>query len=516
MPDNFPTQADSLLDRYRRARNRAILLSVASSALALGVLAGVWLSSTKRYVIASNGEIMVEMSSAFVEIARKVEPAVVNISTVIQPAIRASRRESFAEERPLLEQFGGRERARRGNGSGFVVDPQGYILTNQHVVAEADRIIVKFYDGSELPGRVVGADSETDLAVVKVDPLNQLAAARLGDSEKARVGDWVMAIGSPFNLSQTVTAGIISAKDREAVELNKKAARGFQYFLQTDAAINPGNSGGPLINLAGEVIGINTAIATATGDYNGIGFALPANEAQHVYLQLVRQGRVVRGFLGVITDPVTAQVAKVYGLPAARGAIISNINETVNVNGLDVASPGAKAGLRLNDVIVEYRGERIRDDKDLVRRIGSTPAGSSAALKIYRDGREMLLTVTVGRRPGADLPPEIEPVSMRGGVAAAQPIGISVSDLTGQLGIGRTINNVRGALVANVTTGSVAEDAGVRSGDVIESFNRETIRTRADFLRVLNRLRPGEPVVLQVYRDRWEPNPRLFVSFNKP
>jgi Do/DeqQ family serine protease len=516
--DAYDKPADVLLERYRRTRDRAIIVAVAACTLALGVVIGVSFSTAKRPAIAYDGEASVEMSSAFVEIARKVEPAVVNISTVSQPAMRASRRDYIVEERPQLEPYGpygGRERARRGNGSGVIVDPQGYILTNQHVIAEADRIIIKLYDGNELPGRVVGSDTETDLAVIKVDPPRELPAARLGDSEHARVGDWVLAIGSPFNLSQTVTAGIISAKDREAMELNKRAGRGFQYFLQTDAAINPGNSGGPLINLSGEVIGINTAIATTTGDYNGIGFALPSNEAMHVYRQLAKQGRVVRGFLGAVTDPVTPQLAKVYGLPAAHGAIVSNISETVFVDGRAVPSPAAKAGLQMGDVILDFRGERIRDDKDLMRRTGSTPVGTVAPLKVFRDGRELTLSITIGRRPGGELL-ESPAAAIKAEQPRAQSLGITVSELTGQLGISKTVSDVRGAYVANVTPGSVAEDAGLKNGDVIEALNRETIKTKADYARAFNRLRSGDPVVLLVYRDRMEPTPRFFISFTKP
>jgi len=510
-----PEQLERILVQQRRTRDRAILVAVAACTLALGVVLGVVFSSANRSAIAFDGDVPVEMSSAFVEVACKVEPSVVNISTVTQPASRSNRRDFFVEERPSLEPFNSRDRARRGNGSGVIVDAQGYILTNQHVIAEADRISVKFFDGNELPARVVGSDSETDLAVIKVEPTKELPVARIGDSERARVGDWAIAIGSPFNLSQTVTAGIISAKDREAADLNKRSARGFQYFLQTDAAINPGNSGGPLINLLGEVIGINTAIATTTGDYNGIGFALPSNEAMHVYQQLVKQGRVVRGFLGVVTEPVTPQIARVFGLPAPRGALVSNISDTVFVDRLPVPSPAAKAGLQINDIIWEFRGERVRDDKDLVRRSGSSPVGTVAPLKIYRNGREQTLTITVGRRPGMDgLEDQLK--ATRIDLLRPQSLGITVTDLTAQLGISKTVSNVRGVYVVSVASGSIAEDAGLKNGDVIEAFNREVTRTKADYVRLFNQLRPGDPVVLQVYRDRDEPNPRFFISFTKP
>src|SRR5690349_4629429 len=254
---SFASDNSELVERYRRSRQHAILIAVAACFLAAGVIIGVALSRQPK-VKAGDKEVNSELSSAFVEVARHVEPAVVNISVVIKPA-----------------RDGANEPALRGNGSGVVVDPQGYILTNRHVVVNgnqiADRIKVRFFDGAELLGHVVGTDAEVDLAVVKVEPPTPLTAAKIGDSEKIRVGDWVLAIGSPFGFDQTVTAGIISAKERDSTELYKQV--GFQYFLQTDAAINRGNSGGPLINLSGEVIGINSAIATSTGDYNGVCFA---------------------------------------------------------------------------------------------------------------------------------------------------------------------------------------------------------------------------------------------------
>ena len=271
-----------ILEKYRRQQRRAILIAVAACFLASGVIIGVLISRQPKLVKAVDREVNSELASAFVEVAKQVEPAVVNVSTVTQPVKRARSQNEFFTQRPSLDslQSGETEPARRGNGSGVIIDPRGYILTNHHVIQGVDRIKVKLYDGHELPGRLVGSDRETDLAVVKVDPPGPLTAARIGDSEKMRVGDWVLAIGSPFGLDQTVTAGIISAKERDSADLYNKV--GFQYFLQTDAAINRGNSGGPLINLSGEVIGINTAIATSTGDYNGICFAVPSSEAVSV------------------------------------------------------------------------------------------------------------------------------------------------------------------------------------------------------------------------------------------
>jgi serine protease Do len=509
-------QMEELVGRYRRSSRRATAIAIAAIFLALGVIVGVWLSRSPKSAKAGDGEVNSELSSAFVEIARAVEPSVVNVSTVTQPVQSPRLQNDLNIPRNSIEQFqlGPSEPARRGNGSGVIVDSKGYILTNFHVIAGADRIKVRLYDGSEIPGKVVGSDRETDLAVVKVEPVVELRAARFGDSEKMRVGDWVLAIGSPFGFDQTVTAGIVSARERDSNEVHKKTT--FQYFLQTDAAVNRGNSGGPLINLAGEVIGINTLIATATGDYNGISFAIPSSEAVGVYKQLVKQGQVIRGFLGAMTDRVTPQIAKIYGLPAARGAIISNIDETVKVDGIVVESPAAKAGLKLNDVIVELRGERIKDDEDLVRRVASTPVGTTAPIKIYRDKREMTLSVVVGRRPGREIPAKTASLPINSGDdLRKESIGISFGNLTSLQTDGNEIGVTHGVLVVRVEPGSVADDAELRANDVIEAINRETVRDKEDFKRVLNRLKPGDPIVLQVYR-RSRANPHIFISFNKP
>lgn len=507
---------EELVGCYRRSSRRATAIAIAAIFLALGVIVGGWLSRSPNSAKAGDGEVNSELSSAFVEIARAVEPSVVNVSTVTQPVQSPRLQNDLGIPRNSIEQFqfGPSEPARRGNGSGVIVDSKGYILTNFHVIAGADRIKVRLYDGSEIPGKVIGSDRETDLAVVKVEPVVELRAARFGDSEKMRVGDWVLAIGSPFGFDQTVTAGIVSARERDSNEVHKKTT--FQYFLQTDAAVNRGNSGGPLINLSGEVIGINTLIATATGDYNGISFAIPSSEAVGVYKQLVKQGQVIRGFLGAMTDRVTPQIAKIYGLPAARGAIISNIDKTVKVDGIVVESPAAKAGLKLNDVIVELRGERIKDDEDLVRRVASTPVGTTAPIKIYRDKREMTLSVVVGRRPGRDIPARAAATAINSGDdLRKETIGISFGNLTSLLSDGNDIDVTHGVLVVRVEPGSVADDAELRASDVIEAINRETVRDKEDFKRVLNRLKPGDPIVLQVYRKS-RANPHIFISFNKP
>ena len=509
-------QVEELVEHYRRSSRRATLIAVAALVLALSAVIGVWLSRSPSPAKAGDGEVNSELSSAFIEIARAVEPSVVNVSTVTQPTQPLRPQNELNIPRNSLEQFepGSGEPVRRGNGSGVIVDAQGYILTNYHVIDGADRIKVRFYDGSEAPGKVIGSDRETDLAVVKVEPVASMSAARFGDSEKMRVGDWVLAIGSPFGFDQTVTAGIISAKDRDSKEVHKQV--GFQYFLQTDAAVNHGNSGGPLINLSGEVIGINSLIATSTGDYNGISFAIPSSEAVSVYKQLVKQGRVIRGFLGAMPDRVTPQIAKIYGLPAPRGAIISNVEATVKVDGVTVESPAAKAGLKLNDVIVEFRGERIKDNEDLVRRVASTPVGSTAPVKIYRDGRQMTLSVVIGRRPGRETIADTAAAPGSVNDLRKDSLGVTVASLNSQLALDADLDSAKGVLVQRVDPGSVADDAGLKVNDVIETINREPIDDKEDFKRALNRLKSGDPIVLLVRKKSLAPYPRIFISLNKP
>jgi serine protease Do len=261
------------------------------------------------------------LSASFAEVAKRVETAVVNIDTkgkVPEVASRGERPEGNLED--LLD-FLRRQQRRPSSsvGSGFIVDRTGYILTNYHVVEDSSRIVVRLHSGEEFPARIIGTDEETDLAVLKIDAGRDLPVMRLADSDRARVGDWVLAIGSPFGLAQTVTAGIISQTKRET-----PYATPFQKFIQTDAAINRGNSGGPLVNMDGEVIGVNSQIATSTGDYNGIGFALPSNEAANVYRQILQNGKVRRGFMGVNLESVKAEFAKVYNLPTPKGAIVTN------------------------------------------------------------------------------------------------------------------------------------------------------------------------------------------------
>jgi len=447
------------------------------------------------------------LSASFAEIAKRVEPAVVNIDTLTAAPSVAEKdnddKDEMGSTNPLFDMFRRPPRPARGVGSGFIVDAKGYILTNEHVVEGATRITVGLQSGEKLRGHVVGIDHETDLAVIKVDTPRDLPTVKLGDSNSTQVGDWVLAIGSPFGLEQTVTAGIISKKERESQFFST-----FQRFLQTDAAINRGNSGGPLVNMRGEVIGVNSQIATSTGDYNGIGFALPANEASFVYRQLVTDGKVKRGYLGITLESVRSEFAKVYGLGEGRGAIVADVQP-----GLDgQPTPAAKAGIQSNDVIVEFEGQPVRDANDLIGRVASTPVGQNVTLTLLRDvdGKLERRTVNVmlgdrsaflAARNNGPAPPAAEKeAALKGNTLK---LGITLGELTPQLIAERHLAGVKGLYVKEVDPNGIAADARpypVREREVVTRINRVAVNSLADFQRVLNALKPGDAIVLNLTR----------------
>jgi serine protease Do len=449
------------------------------------------------------------LSASFAEIARRVEPAVVNIETT-QPQPEVSEKDEDKEDstnNPLLDMFRRQRRPSRGVGSGFIVSPKGYILTNHHVIEDAARITVGLQSGEKYRGTVVGVDPETDVAVIKIDAPKDLPTVTLGDSNAAQVGDWVLAMGSPFGLDQTVTAGIISKKERETPYFNV-----FQRFLQTDAAINRGNSGGPLVNMRGEVIGMNSQIATSTGDYNGIGFALPANETSFVYKQLIAQGKVKRGYLGITLESVHDEYAKVYGMAEAKGAIITSV--TPEERGQ--ATPAAKAGLQPNDVIVDFENAPVLNAQDLIQRVASTPVGQQVTLSFLRDVNGKLdkktVSVALSERPPSSQREWVGPTTtapksgsdMRGN---ALHLGLTLGELTPQVLADRHLTGVQGLFVKDIDpNGLVAElrnTAGqpvLVEGDVVTRINRVPVTSLADFQRVLSGLKAGDPIVLNVIR----------------
>ncbi|MDQ3667785.1 MAG: Do family serine endopeptidase [Acidobacteriota bacterium] len=455
------------------------------------------------------------LSASFAEIARRVEPAVVNIETMTAAPETADKddpdKDDQTSNNPLLDMF--RRQARRpsrGVGSGFIVSPKGYILTNEHVVEGATRITVGLQSGEKFRGKIIGIDEETDVAVIKIETSQDLPTVTLGDSNSAEVGDWVLAMGSPFGLDQTVTAGIISKKERETPYFTS-----FQRFLQTDAAINRGNSGGPLVNMRGEVIGVNSQIATSTGDYNGIGFALPANEANFVYRQIVAQGKVRRGFLGITLDSVKDEFARVYGLPEAKGAIVVDVTQTKDGQ----LTPAAKAGMQSNDIIVEFNGQPVANAQDLIQKVASSPVGQSVALTYLRDVDGKLekhtANVVLGERPPPQVIATTEDPSGKKKESETKgngpQLGITLAEITQQLVAEKHLTGVRGLYVKNVDPNGLAADvrlpggqSALSEGDVITRINRAPVTTLADFQRVLNGLKPGDPIVLNVARYQRE------------
>ncbi|HJR07549.1 MAG TPA: Do family serine endopeptidase [Pyrinomonadaceae bacterium] len=462
---------------------------------------------------AQNARAPEALSASFAEIAQRVEPAVVNIDTVSAPTVAErgtnphgggsgnsnnddddADSKDGANENPLMEMFRRQmpQRPSRGVGSGFIVDPKGYILTNQHVVEGATRITVRLQSGELMRGRVVGEDDETDLAVIKVEPTRELPTVKLGNSDEAQVGDWVLAVGSPFGLDQTVTAGIISTRERTT-----PVSSNFQRFLQTDAAINRGNSGGPLVNMRGEVIGINSQIATSTGDYNGIGFALPSNEANFVYRQLIDGGRVKRGYLGVYLETVKAEFARVYGMKEAKGAIITDVRE----------GPARDAGIQINDIIVEFNGQPIGNSQDLINKVASTPVGQTVQLTYLRDVNGQLerrtVSVAVGERPPASGATPTPTPAGEAKILPAKPgerptLGLTLSELTPQLANERNLKGVRGLLVRDVDQSGLAYEAQIGENMVIQRVNRIPVNTLAEFEQVINNLKVGDAVVMNV------------------
>ena len=450
------------------------------------------------------------LSASFAEIARRVEPAVVNIETT-QAQAEVTEKDEDKEDQstnPLLDMFRRRQRSpTRGVGSGFIVSSKGYILTNYHVIEDAARITVGLQSGEKYRGTVVGFDPETDVAVIKIEAPKDLPTVTLGDSNAAQVGDWVLAMGSPFGLDQTVTAGIISKKERESPYFNV-----FQRFLQTDAAINRGNSGGPLVNMRGEVIGMNSQIATSTGDYNGIGFALPANETNFVYKQLVTQGKVKRGYLGITLESVHDEFAKVYGLPEPKGAIVTSVARPEEGQ----TTPAMKAGLQPSDIIVEFENAPVLNAQDLIQRVASTPVGQQVTLGFLRDVNGKLdkksVSVVLSERPPdtrreSSAPPKVAPKTgdPRGN---SLHLGITLAELTPQLLADRHLTGVQGLFVKEIDpNGLVAElrvpptgAPALQEGDVINRINRMPVTSLADFQRVLNGLKAGDPIVLNVTR----------------
>ncbi len=445
------------------------------------------------------------LSSSFAEVAKRVEPAVVNIDTKGKiPDIKLRGKDSSSDDEDIMDYFR-RSLPRRPSyavGSGFIVDPRGYIMTNYHVVEDSAKITVRLRSGEEYQAKIIGADDLTDLAVLKIDAGKLLPFLSFGNSEEISIGDWVLAIGSPFGLEQTVTAGIISQTKRET-----PAASAFQKFIQTDAAINRGNSGGPLVDMRGNVIGVNSQIATSTGDYNGIGFALPANEASYVYTQILLHGKVRRGFLGVALDSVKKEFAEVYGLPQAKGAIITQV--------LGNDSAAGNAGLLKDDIVVALNGIPIENHQDLIARIASVVPGEVVMLTVFREfGKTLIkrtITVRLDERPVDDLVASDDskrklPVGLA--PANTTPLkGLTLSEIDAANSRRNRFKGKQGVLVTKIDPesyladikGSNGDDA-LKENDLIQRFNRAEIENVKGFEKKATELKSGSAVVFHILR----------------
>jgi serine protease Do len=429
------------------------------------------------------------LAQSFRNVAKVVGPAVVHINVVQEVDPHAGVRGlPFGFDIPELT-----PRPQRGSGSGVIVSPNGYIVTNNHVVGDASKIEVKLADGRRLKGTVVGTDSETDLAVVKVDATG-LPAASLGDSEALEQGDWVVAIGSPFRLEQTITAGIVSAKGRRV-----SSASPYDAFIQTDASINPGNSGGPLVNLRGEVVGINTMIFSQTGTNSGIGFAIPSSMVRKIYEQLVAKGKVSRGYLGVNVQDVEPAIAESLNLPeGTKGAVVGGVANS--------DSPAAKAGLKSGDVITSVNGTSVASSQELTSLVADISPGSTAEVRFLRDGQEQATRVTLAERPSrAELtgqPSEEEGQGMANPSRNAgwDKLGISVTPLTPDIADQLNVQVPTGVVVNRVSNAGPAAEAGLRRGDVIHRVGRTAVTSQADYDRAVAQLQSGSTVALQIER----------------
>ena len=363
-----------------------------------------------------------------------------------------------------------------GVGSGFVISQDGYILTNNHVVEDADQIKVKLSNGKEYEGKVVGRDPKTDLAIVKVERSSDLHPLTLGNSEDLKVGSWVVAIGSPFGLEQTVTAGIVSAKGRVI------GSGPYDNFIQTDASINPGNSGGPLVNMRGEVVGINTAIIP---NGQGIGFAIPINTAKEIVPQLEEKGHVTRGWMGVSIQEVTPALAKSFDLKEKQGALVAQV-----VSG----GPAEKAGIEQGDVILGFDGKEIAESKDLPRIVASTPVGKTVTVKLLRNGKVVDRQVKVGEME--------EKADISKLPSSHKTLGIVVQNLTPEIAKELGVKKDAGIVVTQVEPGSPAADAGIQTGDVIQQVNRKPVKNVEDFVQKVEKATDKDNVLLLIQRGQ--------------
>lgn len=468
----------------------AVLVALVSLVVGLGISGSLdWLSPSRALVGESAPETRTPNALPdFVSLAKKMRPVVVNISSTQVSESRGQSQQEFGspfgDDDPFNDFwrrfFGGPmprgPQRQRSLGSGFIIDGDGSILTNNHVVENAQKIVVKLSNDQEYEAKVIGRDPKTDMAVIKIDAKTGLSAASLGDSDGLEVGEWVVAIGNPFGLDSTITSGIVSAKGRHIGQ------GPYDNFIQTDASINPGNSGGPLINLRGEVVGINTAIFSRTGGNLGIGFAIPINLAKELLPQLRGKGKVVRGYLGVLIQKVTPEIAESLGMDRGYGALVANVSKD---------GPAEKAGVKVGDVIVEFDGKEVKDSGDLPIIVARTTVDKKVRMKVLRDKKEVTLNVAVG---------ELKDEEVVASAPEKGELGMTVQKLTPQLAENLGLDKPDGVVVTAVEPGSAADEAGIRRGDVIVEVDRKPVRGVEDYRKAISGSRKGRGVLFLVRR----------------
>jgi serine protease Do len=439
--------------------------------------------------------ILRQTSSAFTAIAKKTVPAVVFIEVEKDVEMGGGHPGFYNDPHQLygddfLRRFFGQENPHQsqprkfrqmGQGSGFLISKDGYILTNNHVVGDADRIRVTLKDGRKLDAERIGSDSKSEVAVIRIKG-NDFPYLELGDSESLEIGEWVIAVGTPFGLAETVTAGIVSAKGRSNIGIAD-----YESFIQTDAAINPGNSGGPLLNIDGKVVGVNTAIYSRTGGYMGIGFAIPIKMAVAIKDQLVKTGKVVRGYLGIYIQEVDTDLAESFGMKKATGILVSQVMPD---------SAADKAGLQEEDVILELNGHEVSEVGSFRNEVASHVPGSKLKLSIWRDGKEIKMTAETGTLPGEE--EGAEEVAAK----VSERLGFDVLDLTAEIAAHTGYEEGEGVIVSEVDLGSAAWQAGIRQGTLITSVNREGVSNASEFQGQMAKIKEGDVVLLKIRDGR--------------
>jgi serine protease Do len=509
----------NVFDKMRQQKLMSVTLMVftLSVGILIGTLVNTQVHAAKGQPVAPDATPLtipkaVEIGSDFTKLAKKLQPSVVNIVVEVPAKPQTGRSRSNQEDQGD-DPFGGlrgflgqntpqlvppEDLRHEQSGTGFIVDKNGYIITNQHVVEHGDKIMVKLHDdSSEYRARVIGTDNETDLAVIKIDAHKMLDPVSIGNSDSVQVGDWAVAIGSPFTLEESVTAGIVSALGRELVD--QRPRRSFQRFIQTDAAINPGNSGGPLVNIRGEVIGVNTMIATSGGGSQGVGFALPSNMVVRVYNDIIRDGMVSRGSIGIQFTDTKPETLEALGVN--HGVIVHEISPK--------DGPSAKAGLKANDIITSINGQPVKNGDDLLSHVADAAVGSTLTLGVDRDGKSMEFKVVtqdrrllfanepgiVGENFGNEPVPKTEP-------AAGVKFGITVRELTEDE---RNLTpDKHGVIVTSVPEDSFGEDIEMEKGDIILAINRHPVSSVDDLRKITGSLKSGDAVAVLVVRPAQE------------